>query len=856
MNKIIVKIISICLSIFVIVYVQKMYIDYQVSKPYTQLPDTVSCLSYEPKMTIDGKINEKNPLTAEQARAELSQLKKITNCVRIYNFSYGMLHAYSVAEELGFNVIAGVWLGPDSEKNKKEVDFTIRELPRYKNIMFLVVGNETQLTKRITEAELIQAINQIKKKTRVKIATAEFSYFWQTNPLVGKYVDIIGLHTFPYWNGTSLTESINSIIGEYEIVKNIYTKKPVYLLETGWPSQGTFRDQSVVGLEEQRKFYREIDSRKNELGNFYNIIEAYDQPWKITEDEGRTGAHWGMYDASGNDKVQGRNSLLQYAGLISIMLTVLVSVVFSIRYARLNSTAHILGHLFFSIVISISVFVVNTLFAEYLIKNPVVIFALIPTQIILVGILITHFLEIIRSLGHDPEFATIYKGTNDALLNDQHRKVSIHIPCRNENPDHVIACVQSCLSQTYTNIEVLLIDNNSTDRKYWEPLKKFSDKLIASGEHRLHFYHVEKLAGFKAGALNFALTKTSTDAVAIAVVDADYIVSPEWIRTGMSYLKDTIKVVQAPQAYREVTHTLFEKAVILEQSMFFEVGMRVRNASNAIIQHGTMCIIDKKALQEVGEWSTWCITEDTELGIRLFKKGYESVYVGTQLGFGIAPATFVDYTKQRFRWVYGAVRMTMAHWKSFFWFGSGLSFKQKYYFLTGWAFWFAHIFLPVFVVTSIIGTYLILVEERRFPPTELLLFLIAYVVMELIIAFLVTRKITKTSFKNIVAMMCVGIGLTPTITKAVWVGLFNKKKPFEVTGRMRVDSPILNDIYNIRWGIFVLLMFAIQLFFVYQKYGVRNIDVILFETGLFLLSLPFAGQVVTALLSWKANRAR
>ena len=45
-----------------------------------------------------------------------------------------------------------------------------------------------------------------------------------------------------------------------------------------------------------------------------------------------------------------------------------------------------------------------------------------------------------------------------------------------------------------------------------------------------------------------------------------------------------------------------------------------RNEHDAIIQHGTMTIVRRRALEEVGGWSEWCITEDTELGLKLFGK--------------------------------------------------------------------------------------------------------------------------------------------------------------------------------------------------------------------------------------------
>ena len=54
-------------------------------------------------------------------------------------------------------------------------------------------------------------------------------------------------------------------------------------------------------------------------------------------------------------------------------------------------------------------------------------------------------------------------------------------------------------------------------------------------------------------------------------------------------------------------------------------------------------------LEEVGGWSEWCITEDAELGLRIFERGYEASYLPRTLGRGLMPDTFVDYKKQRFK---------------------------------------------------------------------------------------------------------------------------------------------------------------------------------------------------------------
>jgi cellulose synthase/poly-beta-1,6-N-acetylglucosamine synthase-like glycosyltransferase len=52
-----------------------------------------------------------------------------------------------------------------------------------------------------------------------------------------------------------------------------------------------------------------------------------------------------------------------------------------------------------------------------------------------------------------------------------------------------------------------------------------------------------------------------------------------------------------------------------EYAGFFDIGMVQRNEFNAIIMHGTMCLIRRAALESVGGWSSDTIVEDTDLGL-------------------------------------------------------------------------------------------------------------------------------------------------------------------------------------------------------------------------------------------------
>ena len=171
-----------------------------------------------------------------------------------------------------------------------------------------------------------------------------------------------------------------------------------------------------------------------------------------------------------------------------------------------------------------------------------------------------------------------------------------------------------------------------------------------------------RLRGFKAGALNYALRETSPAATIIAVIDSDYKVDPSWLVDLVpAFVDEKVAIVQAPQDYRDEQESAFKAMCYAEYRGFFHIGMITRNERNAIIQHGTMTLVRRAALDHVGGWAEWCITEDAELGLRLFEHGHEAQYLPRSYGRGLMPETFGDYKKQRFRWAYGAMQILRRH---------------------------------------------------------------------------------------------------------------------------------------------------------------------------------------------------
>ena len=84
----------------------------------------------------------------------------------------------------------------------------------------------------------------------------------------------------------------------------------------------------------------------------------------------------------------------------------------------------------------------------------------------------------------------------------------MHVPAYNEPPDMLIETLDALARLDYPNFEVIVIDNNTRDEAIWRPVEAHCRRL---GE-RFRFFHVAPLAGFKAGALNYALQQTAADA--------------------------------------------------------------------------------------------------------------------------------------------------------------------------------------------------------------------------------------------------------------------------------------------------------------------------------------------------------
>jgi cellulose synthase/poly-beta-1,6-N-acetylglucosamine synthase-like glycosyltransferase len=365
-------------------------------------------------------------------------------------------------------------------------------------------------------------------------------------------------------------------------------------------------------------------------------------------------------------------------------------------------------------------------------------------------------------------------------------KVSIHLPACRESPDVVNASLNSLARLDYPDFEVLVVVNNTPEERLWRPVEAHCRAL---GE-RFRFINLPKVSGFKAGALNEALRLTDPKAEIVGIIDADYRVSPDWLADLVPVFADhKVAMVQAPQDHDERGVSLSQRMMNAEYAGFFDIGMVQRNEDNAIITHGTMLLIRKQAMLDVGGWATDTIVEDTELGLRIFRNGGLAHYTNHRYGQGVLPDSVAAYCTQRQRWAYGAMQILRKHWKAFLPGGRELSFGQKWHFATGWLNWIADAAGVGLAVLNLIGIPFMLLNLVAFPPTALLApVFAAYAIMALHTALLYRRRVDTTTAR-IVGAAVSAMSLQLTIARAVFAGLIAQNLPFRRTDKGGMSKP-------------------------------------------------------------------
>jgi exo-beta-1,3-glucanase (GH17 family)/cellulose synthase/poly-beta-1,6-N-acetylglucosamine synthase-like glycosyltransferase len=798
--------------------------------------------------------------TAEQIRADLKILSPYTQAIRTYSSTGGVELVPAIAAQLGLKVTLGIWIDKNEARNEREIQAAIALARRYSNINAIVVGNETTLRADKSVDELIAIIKRVKRQSPVPVTTGETYDVWLGLPdpkkpedaakkaeeatKLASAVDFVAAHILPYWEGAPVNQVVERTILTYNKLRARHPGKRIVIAEFGWPSAGYNMHDANPGRIEQATVLRDFISRADAYGIDYNIIEAFDQPWKTNE--GSVGMYWGVFDAA-------REAKFAWAGPVNdpdhwkvAGLAVLLGLLLSLPIlARRSATAAEAATL------AIAANAVGAWFATVFAFWQTHYFVLGAAFALGLGILLLIPLVAI-ALARIEEIAAIAFGRGPRRLiatalspiEGFAPKVSIHIPAFREPPDMLKATLDSVARLDYPNLECVVVINNTPDPAFWRPIE---DHCIALGE-RFKFVNQDNVSGYKAGALRLALAHTAPDAEIIGVIDADYVVQANWLKDLVPAFADQkVGMIQAPQDHRDGERTVMHHAMNGEYAGFFDIGMVQRNEANAVIVHGTMCLIRRAALASAGGWSSDTIVEDSDLGLLVLEHGWQIHYTNRRYGHGLLPDTFDAYKRQHYRWAYGGLQILRKHWSHLLPRAEGLSREQKREFALGWLNWLGAEALGVVVaILNLMWVPVVAFVGIAIPDTIL--------TVPILVAFAVTlahfislyRLRVAVPIGQMIGAVVAAMALQWTVARAVGLGLCKESLPFMRTAKGGTTSK--GPDFPAFWEAVMAALLLIGAFIVVATNYKQIHEVNIFALVLVVQSLPFIAAVAIAAL--------
>jgi exo-beta-1,3-glucanase (GH17 family)/cellulose synthase/poly-beta-1,6-N-acetylglucosamine synthase-like glycosyltransferase len=842
------------------------------------LDHQLASVSYAP---FGGEVHpdSADAVSADRIRSDLRTLSPLTRAVRTYSATGGVELGPEIANEFGLKVSAGAWIDKFKERNERELRSVIELAKRHSNVTSIVVGNETIYRDDVTVPELIKMIQRVKRATGVPVTTGEIWNVWMEHPELVSAVDYIAVHILPYWEGFSEQQVVEQTLLIYDKLRQTYPGKRIVIAEFGWPSAGYNFQNANPGRIEQAKVIRDFVSRAYALGIDYNIVEAIDQPWKTNE--GGVGPYWGLFDASRQPKFSWYGPITDpnYSkiAIIALLTGLLLSLPIlavagaSVMQATvLAAAANAVGAWF--------ALVFGYWYAHYFVWGAVIALG--------VGIVLLIPLVVI-ALARVEEIAAIAFGRRPARLLNREPitlgapplapesfapKVSIHIPAYREPPEMLKQTLDAVARLNYPNFECLVIINNTPEPEFWQPIEEHCARL---GD-RFKFLRADKIEGFKAGALRLALEHTAPDAEIIGVIDADYAVTPDWLEDLVPVFADPrVGLVQAPQDHRDGARSLMHYAMNGEYAGFFDIGMVQRNEVNAIVTHGTMCLIRRAALEDAGSWSSDTICEDTDLGLTILELGWTQHYTQRRYGYGLLPDSFDAFKKQRHRWAYGGFQIVKKHWRRFLPGASRLTRDQKREFALGWLNWMGAESLGVVVaLLNIVWVPVVAFLDIAVPDKILTIPIVATFLVSAVHFVALYRLRVGIRAGQLIGSLIAAMSMQWTIARAVGQGLIRDHLPFVRTAKGGVMGGVLGGAggklaafgdFKAFWEavIATLLIAGAVVLLTNNPKQVREIN--FFAVVLLVQSLPFIAATLLALVertplndfaTWRALEGR
>lgn len=234
--------------------------------------------------------------------------------------------------------------------------------------------------------------------------------------------------------------------------------------------------------------------------------------------------------------------------------------------------------------------------------------------------------------------------------------VSILIPCFNEG-ENAHETIGAALAQSYPNIEVIAINDGSSDNT------AAVLNALAAEAPRLRVLHLAHNQG-KAVALRMGALAAKSEF--LVCIDGDALLDPDAVSYLVAPLIDNPRVGAVTGNPRIRTRsTLVGRVQVGEFSSIIGLIKRTQRVYGRVFTvSGVVAAFRRTALARVGFWSTDMITEDIDISWKLQLDHWSIFYEPRALCWILMPETLRGLWKQRLRWAQGGAEVLLKNIRS------------------------------------------------------------------------------------------------------------------------------------------------------------------------------------------------
>lgn len=405
--------------------------------------------------------------------------------------------------------------------------------------------------------------------------------------------------------------------------------------------------------------------------------------------------------------------------------------------------------------------------------------------------------------------------------------VTIQLPIYNE--EYVVERLLENIAKIEypkSKLEIQVLDDSTDDS-----VKETAARINTLKEAGLDIQHIrrENREGFKAGALKEGLKIAKGDF--IAIFDADFLPSGDWLKKTVVYFKDQeIGVVQTRWGHINRDYSTLTRIQAFALDAHFTLEQVGRNAKGHFINfNGTAGIWRKECILDAGNWEGDTLTEDLDLSYRAQLKNWKFKYLEDVETPAELPVVISAARSQQFRWNKGgAENFRKSVWSVVS--AKNISLKTKFHGVMHLL--NSSMFLCVFLV-SILSIPTMYIKEI-FPQFDWVFTVLSFFVLSTVILFIcywfTYKSIQGSSFDNFVdyiklffTFFSVALGFSLHNSMAVLEGHMGKRSEFVRTPKFNInnitDSWKGNKYLAKKLSPNMILEFALMVYFIFGMYS-------------------------------------